>query len=152
MNRAKWITIIFATMLLAAPACKKGVNTASDPIKKQAEEHYTNARRLFLTCDPDKYTDAIKEYQLALNLWDEYPEALAGVAEAISMWRGYSMTEQEFGEAYKYAQRALRLNPELPRAIARWPTFPATATITSAHFGRSIWRSRSNRTTPKICM
>jgi len=113
MKKAKWIIIAVLATLSLGLGCKKGVDTASDPIKKQAESHYTKARRLFLSCDPDKYTEAIKEYQLALNLWDEYPEALAGLAEAVSMWRGFSISEQEFGEAYQYAQRALRLNPDL---------------------------------------
>jgi tetratricopeptide (TPR) repeat protein len=113
MKKIKWLMLISLVAMLAAPGCKKGVESASEPIKKQAEDHYTKARRLFLTCDPDKYPEAIKEYQLALNLWDEYPEALAGLAEAISMWRGFSLSEKEFGDAYQYAQRALRLNPEL---------------------------------------
>ena len=113
MKKIKWVMLITLVALLAGPGCKKGVESASEPIKKQAEDHYTKARRLFLTCDPDKYPEAIKEYQLALNLWDEYPEALAGLAEAISMWRGFNITEKEFGDAYQYAQRALRLNPEL---------------------------------------
>ena len=104
---------ILIMLLIPFWGCKKGVETASEPLKKQAEEHYQKARRLFLTCDPDKYPDAMKEYQLALTYWDEYPEALAGLAEAISMWRGFSISEQEFGQAYQLAQRSLRLNPKL---------------------------------------
>jgi len=104
---------ILIMLLIPFGGCKKGVETAAQPLKKQAEEHYTQARRLFLTCDPDKYPDAMKEYQLALTYWDEYPEALAGLAETISMWRGFSVSEQEFGQAYQFAQRALRLNPKL---------------------------------------
>jgi tetratricopeptide (TPR) repeat protein len=113
MKKAKWMVLAVIMALSLSFGCKQGMDTASDPIKKQAESHYTKARRLFLSCDPDKYTEAIKEYQLALDLWDEYPEALAGLAEAISMWRGFSIGEEEFGEAYKYAQRAIRLSPEL---------------------------------------
>lgn len=113
MKKVNWVIILILAVILAGPACNKGVDSASEPIKAQAEDHYTKARRLFLTCDPDRYPEAIKEYQLALNLWDEYPEALAGLAEAISMWRGFNISEKEFGDAYQYAQRALRLNPEL---------------------------------------
>jgi len=113
MKKAKWLMMICLASLVFAPACKKGVESASEPVKKQAEDHYTKARRLFLACDPDQYPEAIKEYQMALNLWDEYPEALAGLAEAVSMWRGFNLTEKEFGDAYQNAQRALRLNPEL---------------------------------------
>ena len=29
------------------------------------------------------------------------------------MWRGFNLSDKEFGDAYQYAQRALRLNPEL---------------------------------------
>lgn len=113
MQRTRWLMTIFLAGLLLTSACKKGVESASESVKNQAEKHYSKARRLFLSCDPDQYPEAIKEYQLALNLWDEYPEALAGLAEAISMWRGFNLTEKEFGDAYQYAQRALRLNPEL---------------------------------------
>jgi tetratricopeptide (TPR) repeat protein len=113
MKKMRKLLLVALAALLIMPACKKGVEGASEPIKKQAEDHYSKARRLFLTCDPDKYPEAIKEYQLALNLWDEYPEALAGLAEGISMFRGFNISEKEIGEAYQYAQRALRLNPEL---------------------------------------
>jgi len=121
MRRTNWVLCMGLVAMALSPGCKKGVESAAGPIKEQAEEHYTKARRLFLACDPDNYGQSIKEYQLALNLWDEYPEALAGLAEAISMWRGFMISEQEFGDAYQYAQRALRLNPELPagyRAMA----------------------------------
>jgi len=107
----KWI--IFWGLVIFSFACKQGVETASQPLQEQAKEHYLKARRLFLTCNPDNYLKAIEEYNLALEYWDEYPEALAGLAEAISMWRGYSISEEEFGKAYQYAQRALRLNPDL---------------------------------------
>ena len=107
----KWI--IFLGLVIFSFACKQGVETASQPLQEQAKEHYLKARRLFLTCNPDNYLKAIEEYNLALEYWDEYPEALAGLAEAISMWRGYSISEEEFGKAYQYAQRALRLNPDL---------------------------------------
>ncbi len=113
MEKAKWLAMVLFTLLILDSGCKRGVESANDPLKEQAEEHYLKARRLFLACDPDKYGDAIKEYQLALNLWDEYPEALAGLAEALSMFRGYSLTEEEFGQAYQLAQRSLRLNPQL---------------------------------------
>ncbi len=109
----KIIIALCAGILLFSITCKKGVETASTPLQQQAKEHYLKARRLFLTCNPDNYPEAIKEYKLALSYWDEYPEALAGLAEAISMWRGYSLGEKDFGTAYRYAQRALRLNPNL---------------------------------------
>ena len=105
--------LVFGLMVILVSACKQGVETASHPLQEQAKEHYFKARRLFLTCNPDNYIKAIEEYKLALDYWDEYPEALAGLAEAISMWRGYSISEEEFGKAYQYAQRALRLNPDL---------------------------------------
>jgi len=99
--------LVFGLMVILVSACKQGVETASHPLQEQAKEHYFKARRLFLTCNPDNYIKAIEEYKLALDYWDEYPEALAGLAEAISMWRGYSISEEEFGKA------ALRLNPDL---------------------------------------
>ena len=113
MKLAKGIGIFILALMFFLPGCKRGVESASEPLKRQAEEHYIKARRLFLTCDPDKYADAVKEFQTALNYWDEYPEALAGLAETISMWRGYALTEEEFGQAYQLAQRSLRLKPEL---------------------------------------
>jgi len=113
MKRIKWILIFSLAVLLPGSGCKRGVETASEPLKQQAEEHYLKGRRLFLNCDPDKYVEAAKEFQLALNYWDEYPEALAGLAETISMWRGYNLTEEEFGQAYQLAQRSLRLKPDL---------------------------------------
>jgi tetratricopeptide (TPR) repeat protein len=113
MFKSKLITVFCMVVIIGSVSCKKGMEDASDPLKKQAEEHYTKARQLFLTCDPDNYPKAAEEYQLALKYWDEYPEALAGLAETISMLRGYNINEEEFGKAYQLAQRSLRLNPKL---------------------------------------
>ncbi len=116
------MTAIFVFAVSGLACCKGSDDEPKlDPLQEKAQEHYLKGRRLFLTCDPNNYPLAIEEFQQALAYWDEYPEALAAFAETYSMWRGFSLTEQQFGEAYRNAQRALRLNPELAagyRAIA----------------------------------
>jgi Tfp pilus assembly protein PilF len=113
---------IFLLLFLSLPGCKdSGDGPRLDPLQEKAREHYLKGRRLFLTCDPNNYPLAIEEFQQALAYWEDYPEALAAFAETYSMYRGFNLTEQEFGDSYKSAQRALRLNPELAsgyRAIA----------------------------------
>jgi tetratricopeptide (TPR) repeat protein len=123
-DRRMILVVIVVGLLLTSgfEACRDSGSTPRlDPLQEKAQEHYLKGRRLFLTCDPNNYPLAIQEFQQALAYWDEYPEALAAFAETYSMWRGFFITDEEFGEAYRSAQRALRLNPELAagyRAVA----------------------------------
>ena len=94
-------------------ACGKSGDPKLDPLQEKAQEHYLAGRRLFLTCSPHNYPLAAREFEQALALWDEYPEGLAALAETYSMWRGFSLTDDEFNQAQKFAQRAIRLNPKL---------------------------------------
>jgi len=84
-----------------------------DPLKAKAREKYLEARRLFLTCDPNNYEKALGLYEEAMAFREDYPEALAGWAETVSMWFGYQITEDLYQTAYMKAQRAIRLDPDL---------------------------------------
>lgn len=105
-----------------AGACKRPEAPQKlDPLQEKAQEHYLAGRRLFLSCYPGNYPAAAREFEQALALWDDYPEALAALAETFSMWRGFALAEKEFDQAYQLAQRAQRLNPRLAagyRALA----------------------------------
>ena len=98
---------------LVGGACKQRPHSSSDPMIEKAQERYTEGRRLFLTCDPNNYQKAIQYYEDALVYRDDYPEAMAAWAEAVSMWYGYQIPEPLFQDAYMKAQRAIRLQPDL---------------------------------------
>jgi tetratricopeptide (TPR) repeat protein len=90
---------------------KKGV--AEDPLKDKAREKYAEGRRLFLTCDPNNYSEAQRLFEESLAYWDDYPEANAAWAETISMWYSFLIPQELFEQAYMRAQRAVRLDPNL---------------------------------------
>jgi len=94
-------------------ACSKSSEPKLDPLQEKAQEHYLAGRRLFLSCNPHNYPLAAREFEQGLALWDEYPEALAALAETYSMWRGFTITDEEYNQAEKFSQRAIRLNPKL---------------------------------------
>jgi len=121
--RIQWWNWLLAAGLVAgmSGACHRSSEPKLDPLQEKAEEHYQAGRRLFLSCNPGNYPAAAREFEQALALWNDYPEALAALAETYSMWRGFSLTQDEFDQAYKFAQRSLRLNPQLAggyRALA----------------------------------
>jgi tetratricopeptide (TPR) repeat protein len=102
-------------------SCSKSGEPKLDPLQEKAQEHYLSGRRLFLTCNPHNYPLAAREFEQALALWDEYPEAQAALAETYSMWRGFYLTDEDYKQAEKFAQRSIRLNPKLSagyRALA----------------------------------
>ena len=121
--RIQWWSWIAAVSLLVGMtgACHRSSEPKLDPLQEKAQEHYRAGRRLFLSCYPGNYQAAAREFEQALALWSDYPEALAALAETFSMWRGFSLSESEFDQAYKFAQRSQRLDPRLAagyRALA----------------------------------
>src|SRR3972149_8591070 len=105
------VLLALALMLvcLAPASCDKDKKGAEDPLKEKAREKYGEGRRLFLTCDPNKYDESQQLFEDALAYWDDYPEALAAWAEAMSMWYSFLMPEPLFEQAYMRAQRSVRL-------------------------------------------
>ena len=83
-----------------------------DVMEEQAREHYAEGRRLFLTCDPNNYPEALDQFQRALGYDEDHAGALAGWAEATSMYFGFFLPEDKFQEAYMKAQRSIRLDPK----------------------------------------
>lgn len=94
-------------------SCDRKARRTDDPLKEKAREKYAEGRRLFLTCDPNNFPQAIQLLDDALAYWTDYPEALATWSEAMSMWYGAMLPEEVFQSAYMRAQRAIRLAPEL---------------------------------------
>jgi len=112
--RRGWICFLPAIVAVGMlGACSKSSEPKLDPLQEKGQEHYLAGRRLFLTCNPHNYPLAAREFEQALALWDEYPEALAALAETYSMWRGFSLTDEDYKQGEKFAQRAIRLNPKL---------------------------------------
>ena len=100
-------------LCIAFPSCTERKGASADPLKEKAQDKYAEGRRLFLTCDPNRYSQAAQLYEDALLYWEDYPEALAAWAETMSSWYGFLIPEPLFQEAYMKAQRAIRLAPEL---------------------------------------
>jgi len=108
------LALAFVLTVLFACSCSESEKSQTlDPIKEKAREHYLAGRRLFLSNNPLNFPQAAAEFQRALEFWQDYPEANAALAETLSMAKGFRITDEEFGLAYTYAQRAIRLDPEL---------------------------------------
>ncbi len=109
------ITFLLTGALFLHIGCdeKKPGGSFKTPEMQRAEKLYKEGRRLFLTCDPNNYEDALNYFNEALSINSDYAEALAASAETISMWQAYRMNEPAFENAMHRAQRATRLAPEL---------------------------------------
>ncbi|MFO8058700.1 MAG: tetratricopeptide repeat protein [bacterium] len=106
---------LMAAIIFSVGACddKDSSESFQDPAKKRAVERYEEGRRLFLTCDPNSYPQALSYFEEALDNNSDYPEALAAWAETLSMWQGFNMNQDAFENAMHRAQRATRLAPDL---------------------------------------
>ncbi len=107
------VALLFALFCLCGCDDTDSSDAFQDPKKKRAEDLYEEGRRLFLTCDPNNYQQALHYFDETLSINSDYAKALAGWAETLSMWHAYNMNETMFENAMHRAQRATRLAPEL---------------------------------------
>lgn len=90
--------------LVSDPTAKIVVESSERPNLKHAQDHAQKARVMYAQKD---YVGAIEEYEKAIVIWPDYPEALNDLGAAYS-------AQKQYAKALEYYLRAKAASPSIP--------------------------------------